>query len=551
MNLARKLLIPLLALLALHVACRKEVATPPDVMSHLPASTTVVLFGPSLLEATAGVKGLAGALQGPGSAAPGSNVPDVARDISARLGFDPFTAEGLKAAGLDPAGAFALGLEPGGQGVMVLTVVDAKVALDTMARLAAQMERADKVKQEQVPGGLVTTYARPFGSREIPVMSAAVVGTHLLVSADKEGAARLARVLALKPGESLHGHPLVKSAETLVPGVPVRFLVETRGASGAGNEGKIAERTLKHVLGGVALGAQGLKITLHAALQDERRDAVMAALFPSGKAPAVLSLVDEDALVLGQGHLVAERVKEIASSVDPGSVDRLKGQARQVGLEVDEDLLALTDGHLAGAMYLTDAAELMAMVSGKANPRRELLRMLPFVVVMRPKAGTTADALVLAITERMKKRGMTVGPAPDDKTVTVGELPGGEVWRSYRIAVVGEQVLVGGGAAQRFHSALKRLRSGEKANVVLAADGSEALGNGGSALVIRMPAATQRVDEVLAGNLGTDADALMIRNFLQKARGMMGRVGEVVLEMHPVDGAVRGVISVPLKTGTP
>src|SRR5450432_2583445 len=102
-----------LALLLLAASCsrcgEKNAASAEELLpSHSPGAIVTAPLG-SLSGHLAMLAGRAASLPG------GEQLADMRKGISARLGFDPFTREGLLAAGIDPDRAAAMGLLSQGQ----------------------------------------------------------------------------------------------------------------------------------------------------------------------------------------------------------------------------------------------------------------------------------------------------------------------------------------------------------------------------------------------------------------------------------------------------
>jgi hypothetical protein len=218
-------------------------------------------------------------------------------------------------------------------------------------------------------------------------------------------------------------------------------------------------------------------------------------------------------------------------------------------VDVEEGVLALTDGHYAGAFYTLDGPEWAAVLKGGLDIRHQLLRVAPFVILMRPANGVTTQAIMDKIGQRLAARGMTVSSEKlGDLTVMVGAPGAGADWRRWYAAQVNGVVVVGGGARRRFDAAIARVR---EAPTSVAPELSLLDQANQSAVVVRLDQAQLRADEVLKQALGDDAEALMVQNLVRKTRAQLGLLKTVTLRLQPsAEGALLDV-DVALKDAAP
>jgi hypothetical protein len=526
--------------------CRPKVP-PVAPLERLPATTTAALFGPALGQATAAFKVVATRLEG--RAATAGTPPKAAVELAARLGFDPFTDEGLRAAGLEPGAPFAVGWEGPQAGLLVLPVTDGTRALETVARVAKLAHQADRVSQERVGEVTVTTYARPFGSREVVALGAAVVGSHVLLCQGKDAGARLAGALAVTPVTSLDRHPDLAPGRRPGGTAPLHFLVNASWGAQAPDQAQLARATLKDLLGTVDVTGHGLTAVLHARLHDARRADTLATLFPPGPPLPALALASDDVLVLGKGRFLAQRGRALAASADPssqGTLDRWGQEAQRLGVDVDQALLDLTDGHYAAALYATPTEEARGWLTGTGAGRRDVLRLAPYVALMRATPGTPPAALLDRLLAKLRARGVPVEVSAGPTTTYTGRVPGSPPWRVMRLAVVDNVLVVGGGPGDWFSQVVARLVNAPAAPPPgWPADVVEPL-RGGSASVIvgRVHAGVAALDGLLAADLGSDADALVLRSLLGKVRAALASTREVSLVLEPEGDGVRARLSV-------
>lgn len=526
-----------LALMLPVASCKKPPVPPPDPLLRVAATSGMVLSGASVLGATAGLNQLLSRLEKQDAQG------KYRQEITTRLGFDPTTAEGLSAAGLLASGAFGAGVDDDG-GTWVLPVDDATRALATVERLSKQLEGADKVSDQRAGELAFKQYARPFGTREAPVFCVAMVPPHLLVTTGRLCKERMATALTLLPAQSTAQDARLGAARARVQQAPIQFVLNT-----AGTPGKAAQKLVQFVAGSVVPSSKGLEIHAWLTLEPSRRTEVLQGLFPAGQPLPLLSMLEPDALVAGQGSLVWKVATQVAGSVDPNAVPSLQKQAAHYGVDVEEGVLALTDGHYAGAFYTLDGPEWAAVLKGGLDIRHQLLRVAPFVLLMRPANGVTTQAIMDKIGQRLAARGMTVtSEKAGDLTVMVGAPGAGAEWRRWYAAQVDGVVVVGGGARRRFDAAIARVR---EAPTSVAPELSLLDQANQSAMVVRLDQAQLRADEVLKQPLGDDAEALMVQNLVRKTRAQLGLLKTVTLRLQPsAEGALLDV-DVALKDAAP
>lgn len=542
MNLMRPVAVLVVALL-LAPACKRSTPST-DPLEKVPGSSSAVVFGPSLLEATSQLKALVQRLESTQGAQRTSHAAD---DVTQRFGFDPFTAEGLTAAGFKPDGTFVIAVDGDGAGnTWFLPVVDGDKALATLERFAKQADQADRVKGEKVGELVVKTFGRPFGSREVPVMAAALSGPFLVVARGPKGSEHVTHAVALKREESFAQGAVMKALGARIPSTPIRFVVDASHAGDISSNAKAASRLVKFLAGGLAPGASGLDVTVIAELTDEKRDAVLQGLFPAGATLPLSAVLDGEVIAAGQGTLAFDTAKNVANSVDPASVNALRQQAARIGMGLEEDLMSLTDGHYAGALFLAPTTEISAAFKEGQPLQNQLMRFAPFLVMMRPKSGQTPQQVLDFLRDRFTTRGMKVAALDGEAGAIHATWPNQPAWRSYQAANVEGVILVGGGSEQRFRKALGNLRS--KAAPAKSDDGMALLTRDQtSTLVLRLPVIAARLDEVTKADLGDGADALMARTLISRARQLASIGKDITLELRPDGKQLAGAIHLPLQ----
>lgn len=477
-------------------------------MQWVPANASVVVHGAGLLPAVQGVWQFSQRL---GEAAGGS---EPQRELAARLGFDPSTVEGLTQAGADGQRPFALA-HVGDAWVWVLPATDATTLTETVVRLAGQLDGATRSKTVTVQGVAATVLSRPFGQREVQRAAVAQVPGHVLVSIGAAPQTLLEAVLSPQ---------FVAMGRVPASPAPIQFVSHPERVQ---EDTVQAARNIVAVLEG-DLTPNGSGVTLNARWKwnPSRAGQLHATLFPAGPPLPLPSLVQDDALVVGQGGLMWEKAAGVANSVSPGSVASLTQLAAQAGLHVDEGFMALTDGHLGGAIYLQEPGMLAAQLATGIDIRSALLRVLPFVVVVRPRPGATPSQLVQRFAAIMKTRGFAVNTAAGPPQITEATQPGGPKYRRYRAAIHQGLVLLSAGQGDRLERALASAGTAptlERAAEIQIQDSS--------VVRLRFSAAAAQLATLMAQDLGAGADALTLR-------AVLGRVHRTLLRLEVAQGTL-------------
>lgn len=543
---AHLLAAPLFAALIVAACKSPPPPAPLDVLDVVPGSASAVVYGTGLLEASSSVLALLGSVDGSSKDHPST----VAADVKVRVGFDPFSREGITAAGLKPDGPFAMAIL--GEGATwLLPVQDEALAMTTMAALAKTLEQADKEHDEVVDGMKLRRFARPFGSREVPVLAVAMHQGFLVVGRGPDGAAHVVQVLKGTKLTSLAASPMAKRASGSVPGTPLRFMVDTSRAGEVAKDAAAAGRVVQLVAGGLTPSAGGAQLELSAMLDPARAAAVTGALFPPGPPLPLAALMEPDAVAVGQGTLLLDALRTVLKDVDATADAKLAAQVNRLGLEAEESLLHMTDGHFAGALYLAAPADIAAAFRAGEQLQRQLLRFFPFVVAMRPRTGHTAQELVDHITSRVKARGMAVAALSGEPNAFQATVVGGPAWRSYQMAVVDGVLLVGGGSETRFRSALRRVRDKATSNNLEPVAMEQLARGDASSLLVRLPVVAARLDEVLKEDLGEGADGLTVKSLIQRAKGFAMRARDLWFSLENRAGAVHANVRVRLGNAVP
>lgn len=112
--------------------------------------------------------------------------------LKARLGFDPTTVEGLKAAGLDPEAPVAAGLAAGGEGALwVIPVSDAGKLQPILDAALQSRFQAEAGAPAAYKGAKIQSYGVSFGTKTVPRAAYAFSDKVLLLGFGEDAAARV------------------------------------------------------------------------------------------------------------------------------------------------------------------------------------------------------------------------------------------------------------------------------------------------------------------------------------------------------------------------
>jgi hypothetical protein len=277
----------------------------------------------------------------------GEQIADFRKGLAARLGFDPFTREGLVSAGIDPDRGAALGLLPDS--------IPSPVAVALpLANPDKFMETAQRLLVERAgfsPGG-GSRLAKTFVRQQTQIGLAIVRGYGLVVRAPDAGAV-LAQAEQRKASESLGQNAGLSAMRKKLGGQDLLLYAP------AGSE-LPARRGLPQSTGDAALGittsAQGAALRLVAQLPPDAAARAQAAL-PGGGAWLV-GLLPSDAVLRARLGVSAPQllalmrqvpeVAEILAKVDPSEVlaALAPGAAVSVSVAKTANLSQLVDNGL-------------------------------------------------------------------------------------------------------------------------------------------------------------------------------------------------------------
>jgi hypothetical protein len=263
--------------------------------AHPPGAVVTAPLG-SLAGHFAALAGRAASLPG------GEQLGDLRKAFAARLGFDPFTREGLLAAGIDPDRGAALGLLSNGKPpevVIALPLSKPDLFMETAQRLLVE-------RSGYSPLGEGTRQAKIFGRRESQV-GVAVVHGYGLIARGADAARLLSQSAGLKPEEALAQDGGLKALRTKL-GAGHDLLVYAPAGSPLP-----ARYGAKPLPGDLALAlsssAQGLALRLIAQLPPDPAARVQAAL--PGGGGFLASLLPADAFARARLGVAAPQVLSV------------------------------------------------------------------------------------------------------------------------------------------------------------------------------------------------------------------------------------------------
>ena len=253
---------------------------------------------------------LAGHLQSLGGRAAslpgGEQLADLRKGIAARLGFDPFTREGLLAAGIDPDRAAAMGLLSQGQPselVLALPLANADLFMETAQRLAV-----DRSGYTQAKEGALQAKVFVRGNSQLGI---AVVRGYGLIARGADAGKLLSQATALKPEASLAQDPGLKAMRGKLGGGQDLVIYAPQGSPFPAQYG--APPLPGDLALSVASSAQGLALRLIAQLPPESAARAQGVL--PGGGSWLASLLPEDAAVKARLGIAAPQLLSALAKV--------------------------------------------------------------------------------------------------------------------------------------------------------------------------------------------------------------------------------------------
>jgi hypothetical protein len=356
----------------------------------------------------------------------------------------------------------------------------------------------------------------------------------------------LVTALGLRPEESLAG---VSDVHLPVPSAnlaPLHFVVRPDAARGPGVSPSHVVRSLA---GTLKPGPGGVEVTAQAQLAAQAGVNGPASLFPQGLPLSSAALASADAVILGHGQWAADPAGKLARAMAPSVWSTLQHHASRMGADLQDSMPVITDGHFAGAVYAASVNDIAQHLRHNNGP--DWFGMGAWVVLLRVKPGTTAQAWIARLGERLRARGLAVESEKAEGAILRALRPGDPLWRAQRAAVVQDMVMLGGGDPATFMAALQRLRAGQPAQG-LAPDELEMLSKPqGSTILLRPHVALEKLDQLLRLDWTGNAETLTVRALLQKARKSAEKFKRIAIQMNPEGENLRMRFQLLLQEVTP
>lgn len=313
------------------------------------------------------------------------------QELTATLGFDPATGEGLESAGLPREGAVAIELGGSGDGALwVVPVRDQERFGKTVERIARARASVDGVEKATIAGKDAVVLAGTFGPDKVTVAAYAFDQGYGLVGVGPKARAMLERGLAVKAGEDVTANAeyaaLVRDLGT---SWQLRLIAPRAGGDlGAALARLGAPQVDGAIPAALASGVQGItgagwtidlearKLTLRGRIHlDEATRGRLKAIFGNGSPPPVgVRAIDREDAVLSV-YVSADAAGALATLAPHGSelrsrLDAAFGRARsEIDIDVEKDIVPLLTGHGAAAIGLASlaGAELRAILTAPSS----------------------------------------------------------------------------------------------------------------------------------------------------------------------------------------
>lgn len=423
------------------------------------ASAEELLAAGTPLAATTGQLGALGqhgsALVDRAAAIPGGEqLGDLRRQLSAQLGFDPFSRDGLLAAGLDPdrGAAFTATLPDGPKGrpawIVALPLTNPDRFSTAVEKLLRERSGFPLRAEEARANTKVIVFARS-GAPSQRVAYAIVKGYGLLARSD-DPAADIAAAEARKREQGLAVSPAWIDAKKLLKpeqGAPGDVLVYAPADSELGS--RLANRPLEFESAvALAFGAQGLSARIALGLQDSDRQRV-AAVLPGGGGDLLPFAPREHFFQLRAGLAPAEVAPLLGRELGARDLlTLLRAEMKARSADLDKDLFGSLKPGVVLSAGIAPGAELAKVIDwGFLDWRHHSPFEFVQLVALAEVANRDRLAAALeAVAASMPKFGATAAPSGNGWQVRYA---GGEGARFGTREIGGRTIayLVGGGIA--------------------------------------------------------------------------------------------------------
>jgi hypothetical protein len=339
---------------------------------------------------------------------PASDMATARAEIERALGFDPFTPEGLKKAGLPDRGRVAGGVSAA-SAIWVFPVADGDAAKRTVGRLVEARTTAEE-SEVTVDGVKLTRYARTFGDETAEVAAFVARGRLGYLGLGADATRRVARAVGLAPAASVaESAEHAALAEELGDGWLLRGIFPNGGQllesalEEAGQTARVDEEAMKGVksagwtlrLGEAGLSARGhLRLAGEALAQAER---VFAA--DEGLAAGVRALALPNAILFAAVNGDAGEMLERLAPPGSRPRRRLTQLLASVGMKGEEEVLSDLTGQGALALGVGDLSE-VAFKRLMGNPMSVVWSALALGVKSPEKLARPTDEMKAGLEQR-------------------------------------------------------------------------------------------------------------------------------------------------------
>ncbi|MBI5527040.1 MAG: hypothetical protein HY897_11955 [Deltaproteobacteria bacterium] len=489
----------------------------------------------------------------------GEQAKDVVRDLSGRLGFNPFDRGGWLKAGLDPDKGLAVTLETvkkEGKDVdvplFVIGVDDAGTFDKTVRRLAKEQERAELYGTQGYKQSRITTILRQTPAGDRPLFAYAVYEGYAVFGDAAGGVDAIRRLVDRRLQNGLDSAPSYKrmlgKART---GADVHvFVNEGAGADKvplmsrrAAEMFRAAREHFKGMLAALSI-ENGFSLEVFLGLSDSA--AATAASYMAGTpklAPAMLKTVSEDALAVFKGSADLQKLYAKMKRDAPAETFQLNKaifgwMQKFAEIDPDEKIIPALSGDLTYAVFpgnLELAGEVIAHgIRGGAHLK---LVNLAYAVSLRDPAR--ASAAMLEFENGLRAHGVAVTErqvnAVRFKTAQIGS--GFEsAWTfkdrlflgAYGPGRLERAVGLAGGAP----GGILEKVSGDSARDLLLSDGSEVL-------YVNFGSIARALKSVKKEHLGVGSGTLFVQSFLDLVKDVLARLADGVVAVRAAPGGLK------------
>ncbi|HEX4385205.1 MAG TPA: hypothetical protein VH083_19735, partial [Myxococcales bacterium] len=327
----------------------------------------------------------------------GEQLGDLRKGITARLGFDPFTREGLLAAGIDPDRAAAIGLlAPGKPADLIVAVplTNADLFMETAQRLAVE-------RSGYTPAGEGTRQAKVF-ARGNGQLGIAVVRGYGLITRGADAGALISQAAARKPEETLARSEGLKAARSKLGGGQDFLIYAPKGSPFPAQYG--APPLPGDLALSIAPSAQGLALRLIAQMPPDAAAKAQAVLpgggaWLSGLLPAEAPVKARMGVAAPQLLSLLMKVPQLVPLLEKADLGELfaslaPGASLSLGVEKTANLAQIVDYGLDWRRKSPfDTVQLVALaeVADEARFTKAIDALLPRLPALGMQAVRTGD----------------------------------------------------------------------------------------------------------------------------------------------------------------